>query len=201
MTMSRRSSRFDAAYYDRYYRNPKTRVETAQDRSARAAFVTAYLKHLRQPVRRILDIGCGLGYWRSPLRRSFPRASYRGVEPSTYLCERYGWEAGSVVDYAPRGRFDLVICQDVLQYLDARDAARAIGNLALLCRGVLYLQVTTAEDWRENCDRELTDGDVHLRPASWYRRRLKAGFVNAGGGMLVSRDSPVVLYALERTDV
>ena len=62
---------------------------------------------------------------RAPLLRCFPRARYTGLEVSPYLCERYGWEQGSLVDLDSSSRpFDLVVCYDVLQYLDARDAGR-----------------------------------------------------------------------------
>ena len=191
---------FDAAYYQRFYGDTETRSVTPAEVRRQAGFVTAYLKHMNLPVRRILDLGCGLGLMRAPLLEAFPRARYRGVEWSEHLCERLGWEHGSVVDYVGRGRFDLVICHDVIQYLDARDAERAIKNLARLCRGALYLGVLTREDWELNCDRDRTDEQVILRGAAWYRRRLRRHFVSAGGGVLLSHDAPVVLWSLEKHD-
>jgi predicted TPR repeat methyltransferase len=77
-------------------------------------------EYVRVPVRRVLDVGCGIGLWREAVQRHFPGASYHGVEFSEYLVERFGWERGSVVDYAahdPAEPFDLVICQGVLPYL------------------------------------------------------------------------------------
>jgi len=53
--------------------------------------------------------------------------------------------------------FDLVVCYDVMQYLDDRTAARAITSLGRLTRGLLYISALTARDWRENCDRTRTD--------------------------------------------
>ena len=41
------------------------------------------------------------------------------------------------------------------------------------------------------------DGDVNLRSGAWYRRRLARHFVNAGGGLFVHRDAPVVMFDLE----
>jgi len=67
-----------------------------------------------------------------------------------------------------------------------------------LCRGVLYLEVLTAEDWRDACDRNATDGQVHRRPAAFYRKRLARNFITLGGGLFAHRDADVVLYALER---
>jgi SAM-dependent methyltransferase len=87
-----------------------------------AEFISAYLRYLEIDVRRILDVGCGLGHLLRALARRFPRARTVGVEQSDYLCERYGWEKGSVTAYESGTPFDLVVCNDVLQYLDDRDA-------------------------------------------------------------------------------
>lgn len=188
---------FDKAYYDRYYRNQRTRVSSAAQVATLGRLVCAYLAHLKQPVRRVLDAGCGLGYWRDVIAEHHPRASYTGIEVSEYLCREYGWTNASIAGYRPRGRFDLVICQGVLQYLARDEADAALQNLGELCRGVLYLEALTREDWRENCDRSCTDGAVHLRSASWYRRRLARNFRPLGGGLFLHRDAGTVLFALE----
>lgn len=193
----RRQFRFDAAYYARHY--PKTRGDAAPARVVRLVdFVAAYLRHLELPVRRILDIGCGRGLWRARLERHFPRARYHGVELSRYLCERYGWQHGSVVDYRSRASFDLVICQGVLQYLDDDNAGRAIENLAALSRGALYLEALTRGDWLHNVDRAHTDGDTYQRSARWYRKRLMSHFTHAGGGLWLQSRADCVLFELER---
>jgi SAM-dependent methyltransferase len=193
----KRRFRFDANYYARYYRSADTRVTEADETKRLARFVGSYLKHIGQPVRNVLDLGCGLGQMQKPLRAEFPEASYLGVERSSYLCERYGFRPGSAVDFKARGRFDLIICKGVLQYLTKAEAEAALANLAELCRGCLYLEALTREDWTEACDQERTDGEVYLRPASFYRRRLRTSFTGAGGGIFVHERSEAVLYALE----
>lgn len=189
--------RFDKTYYDRFYRNPATRAVTPAGARRQAAFVAACLRHLQLPVRRILDVGCGVGTTLRALGREFPRATLLGVEVSDYLCERYGWTRGSVVDFHSPRPFDLVVCHDVLAYLDERSCSRAIENLGRLCRGALYLGVLTADD-AELYDPRRTDPHQHLRPAAWYRRRLERQFIAVGGGLHVHRDADVVLWALER---
>lgn len=193
----RDASHFDAAYYRRYYEEPRTRVVDAASVRRLAAFVTAYLACLQVPVRSVLDLGCGVGHWSTALAELLPRAKYHGVEFSEYQCERMGWERGSAVDYAPGRRFDLVVCQGVLQYLDDDDAARAIANFGRLSAAALYVEALTRRDWKENVDRSATDGDVHLRTGDWYRRRLRRHFVHVGGGLHVRRDAGVALFELE----
>ena len=90
-----------------------------------------------------------------------------------------------------------MICQSVLQYLDREEALSAVSNLARLCRGLLYLEALTREDWELHCNRKVTDGRVHLRPADWYRRALSRHFRPLGGGIFLPHDSDAVLYSLE----
>src|SRR5262245_61005045 len=99
---------------------------------ARAELIVAILRQAQHPIRSILDAGCGIGSIKPAFARVLKRARYVGLESSDYLCRRFGWVRGSVVDFKPAGRFDLVVCYDVLQYLDDRAAARALANLARL---------------------------------------------------------------------
>ncbi len=189
--------RFDAGYYRRFYGDAKTRVASRAGVARLARFVCDYLVCLDLPVRRVLDAGCGLGWWRAPLARRLPHALYTGIEISRHLCEAHGWQHASIVDYRAEAPFDLVICQGVLQYLSDADASAAIDNLGRLCRGALYLEALTRGDWEHSVDRARTDGEVNLRSARWYRRRLARHFVNAGGGVFVHVDAPVVMFELE----
>jgi predicted TPR repeat methyltransferase len=191
---------FDARYYHRFYRDPRTRAVSRVEMSRRAALVAAFCRHNGLAVRTILDLGCGLGLMRPTLLEQFPRARYTGVEVSAHLCERHGWEQASAHTYESPRPFDLVICYDVLQYLDDRDAARALRNFGRLCRGVLHFGALTAEDWEFNCDQSATDRNAHLRPAAWYRRRLAPNFANAGSGMFIRRGAPVLLWELEHAE-
>ena len=167
----------------------------------RADLVAAFVRHGQLPVRSILDVGCGLGLMREQLLRHFPRARYLGLEVSVYLCTKHGWTQGSVATFEAERPFDLVICYDVLQYLDARRAGAASRNLARLCEGVMHFGVLTQEDWELYCDKRRTDRHVHVRPATWYRRRLGRSFINAGSGMFVRRGAPIHLWELDQVEV
>ena len=82
---------FDEAYYQRFYFDKKTSVVDPQHVERLGTFVCSYLKYLRVPVHRVLDMGCGIGLWKDIVAQHFPLASYQGVEFSPYLCERFGW--------------------------------------------------------------------------------------------------------------
>jgi SAM-dependent methyltransferase len=188
---------FDRDYYQRFYFNPRTAVTSRAEMSARARLIAGCLSYVGLPVSRILDAGCGVGLLRAPLKRALRRADYVGLECSAYLCQRYGWLLGSIETYRSRERFDLVICYDVLQYLPAMRARRAIANLARLCRGALYFGALTLEDWRENCDQRRTHRIEGLRRGAWYRRELARAFRPLGCGLWLKRELPLTLWNLD----
>ena len=189
---------FDEAYYERYYFDKKTSVVDPQHMERLGNFVCSYLKYLRVPVRRVLDVGCGIGLWRDIIARHFPQATFHGVEYSAYLCERFGWERGSVVDYRAEEPFDFVICQGVLPYLSAADLKRALHNFASLSQGALYIEAVSHEDWeRDILDETLTDPRLFRHRAELYRRGLSQGFIELGGGIWLHRDAEVPLFELE----
>lgn len=189
---------FDAEFYRRYYHDPATRVASRADLERLGNLICAYTAYLGFRIRRVLDAGCGLGYLRAPVRRFFPRARYVGLETSEFLARRHGWVRERLEDYRPEAPFDLVICNDVLQYVPDRAAARAVANLGRLCNGAAYFSALTFEDWHSTADRSRSDGGVHLRPGDWYRRRLARNFRPLGAGMLVRRGFSPVLWELER---
>jgi 2-polyprenyl-3-methyl-5-hydroxy-6-metoxy-1,4-benzoquinol methylase len=188
---------FDQAYYKRYYYDARTAVTTRREMEVRARLIVALTEHVGVPSRRILDAGAGVGMLRSSLKRLTPKAEYVCLETSEYLCQRYGWEHGRIEDYRAAEPFDLLICYDVLQYLDAAAASRALVNFGRLCCGVLYFSALTKVDWEWNCDPERTDSDVHLRSALWYRRRLHRNFREIGAGFWLRRGAHAFTWELE----
>jgi SAM-dependent methyltransferase len=191
---------FDREYYRRFYLDPRTAVTSRSEMRARARLIAAYVLHVGLPVSRMLDAGCGIGLLRAPLLRALPRSRYTGLETSEYLCRRHGWVHGTIESYVPEAPFELVVCYDVLQYLDDAAARRALVALARLCRGVLYFSALTLGDWRRNCDRSRTDGNVRLRTARWYRERLARSFRPVGAGLWIRRGAPLVTWELETAD-
>jgi len=188
---------FDKEYYHRFYHNKDTCVRDAEAGSTLANFIFSYVKHLRLPVKRVLDVGCGLGEWKQHLANHYPKATYTGIEYSNYLCDNFGWQHGSAASFSARGTFDLVICQSVLQYLNNSEVRAAIANFAQHCRGALYVEIITKKDWEQHCDQRVTDGRIYLRSGEWYKKLLSEYFVSAGGGLFIVKLAPVVLYELE----
>jgi SAM-dependent methyltransferase len=188
---------FNSAYYRRFYLTRATRAMSREQTDARGALIASLVKQVDIPVRRILDVGCGLGWYQRPLTKVFRNASYTGTEISEYLCEQKGWIHGSLIDLKLKGEFDLVICADVIQYLNNRDAGRAVANLAKWCRGALYFHVPTKRDWQDNVDPSGTDTNVHLRSVAWYQKQLRRHFTHVGCGVHVKDDIPFAQWELE----
>lgn len=191
------SGSFDRSYYQRYYYDQETAVTGKREMRARARLIAAYADHVGLQVKSILDAGCGTGLLQAPLKRLLPQAAYLGIEGSEYLCRRYGWQQARIETFRAARPFDLVICYDVLQYLEGPGATRALTNLARLCSGVLYFTALTRIDWEHNCDQSRTDPHVHLRSARWYRMRLRRHFREAGAGFWLRRGAPFGVWELE----
>jgi len=191
------TERFDAAYYRRYYgRRP---VHDRRRIAALAEGVFSLAAWWRVPIRSVLELGAGKGYWRDWLESTHPRVSYHGVDASEYACRRYGHEHADLATWKPSRSYDLVVCQSVLQYPDDRAATKAIATMAEASRGLLFFDVPTIADRDNVIDPASTDLDVHWRTGSWYRKRLSIGFTEIGAGIWVSKKSTAVFWELERS--
>ena len=172
---------FDERYYSKWYEADLDTRQYIADKAAR--FVLSYVEHMDADVSTVLDLGCGLGLWKKALAKHARRVKYTGVEWSSHLCSKLGWQQGDARTYSPGCTFDLVVCQAVLQYLPDSDCEAALANLARLSDRFLYLEVLTAGDAKEICAPDGTDLEVYVRDASWYGERLARHFVNLGGGL------------------
>lgn len=199
------AARFDAAYFDKWYRHPRHRVKSPSELARQVAFVLHTAEWvLGRPVRHVLDVGSGEGHWRAALRRLRPRIRYDGVDPSTYAVARFGRRRGLVhggitdLDGLPlRPSYDLVVCCGMLNYLDRATLRRGLPQVAARTGGMAYLELFTAEDARD----EGFEGDTDWpppKPAAWYRRMLQqAGFVSIGMQCHVTEEAAPRLSRLE----
>ena len=192
------NSQFDAKYFERFY--GKHPVRTMSEVGHLAIAVHEMVTWWNGKIRSVLEVGAGLGDWSNWYRDVHPTVRVVSVDVSEHACKKYGHEQRDIATWRPRAAFDLVICMDVLQYLDDRAATSALRNLTAATRTVLYFDALTAHDARHTVERSATDLDAYLRPGSWYRERLSRGFVQVGGGLWVRKDAQLVLHELERHD-
>ena len=166
---------YDRAYFDKWYRRSEVGGAARLARKVALAVATAEY-HLERPIRSVLDIGCGEGAWRAPLRKLRPRVQYLGFDASEYAIARHGRTRnlrlarfGDFATLRPCAPADLLVCSDVLHYLPTRELDRGLPALADLCGGVAFIEVFAREDETEG-----DDHDFQPRPAAFYRRRLRA---------------------------
>lgn len=188
--------RFDAVYYRKYYgRQP---VHDRRRIGQLATGVVSLADWWRIPIRSVLDVGAGKGFWRDWFAANRPSIRYHGIDVSAHACRRYGHEQADIATWRPPRQYDLVVCQSVMQYLDDRPATRAMAMLADACRGLLLFDAPTDVDRDSAIDENQTDLEVHFRAARWYRARLRRGFTEIGAGLWLSRTCPAVFFELER---
>ena len=189
---------FDETYFRRFYESRRSRVYGSEQVAHLARGVTGLVQWFGGDIERVLDVGAGTGLWGEWFREHMPHVAYRSVDVSDYACRRYGHERRDISRWRARERFDLVVCQGVLPYLDDAACESAVANIAAMCRGFLYLEAITSRDIREVCDRARTDVSVRARPATFYRRILKRSFEPLGCGLHHIRGGDKVFYDLER---
>ena len=187
---------FDETYFRRFYRSEKSRAHSAAQVATLAAGLDGMCAWLQVPVRSVLDVGAGPGFLRDWFRQHRPKVAYRSIDYSQYACVEYGHEQADISRFR-EGGYDLIVCQGVLQYLDDAACARAIGNLAAMARGLVYLEIVTERDLAEVCDPSGTDAEIHLRPGAFYRKQLAKGFTQVGAGLWAAKGAGLLFYELE----
>jgi SAM-dependent methyltransferase len=195
---------YDRAYFDRWYRDPRHTVvhEGVLERRVRLAVAAAeYL--LERPLRSVLDVGCGEGRWRALLRRVRSRVRYTGVDSSLYAVARFGrsrdvrlGRLGTLgrLDLDPP--YDLIVCSDVLHYVETDEALKGLRAIERMLGGVAFIEAFAREDE--------TEGDhegFQPRPAAVYRRLFaEARLVPLGLHCFVGRSLSDRLSVFERGD-
>jgi len=181
---------YDRAYFDHWYRDPEHRVGSQAQRARKVRMVVALAEYyLGRPLRSVLDIGCGEGLWRAPLRRLRPGIDYRGLDASTYVVERYGRARriglarfGDLAALRFEQRFDLIVCADMLHYVPAAELRAGLSGFGELLEGLAFIEVCT--------DRDSAGGDTRgyiRRSPAWYLDAfLDAGLMPCGSHAYLS---------------
>lgn len=175
---------YDRTYFDKWYRDSRHAVNSRGllERKAMLAIAVAEY-YLGREVRNVLDVGCGEGVWRAPLRKLHPRIEYLGIDNSEYAIARYGRTRnlrlaafGQLGELRFDRRFDLIVCSDVIHYLPAPELRRGLCGIAEMLDGIAFLELFTSRD--------AADGDKRgfiARSPSWYLSAFaRAGLVACG---------------------
>lgn len=162
---------YDRAYFDRWYRHPQHAVSSRKSLERKVALTIAVAEYyLGREVRNVLDVGCGEGVWRAPLKKLRPGIDYLGLDSSEYVVARYARARNlRLVSFAQLGElrfdtgFDLIVCSDVIHYLPALELRRGLAGIAEMLNGIAFLELFTSLD--------APDGDKRgfiARTPKWY---------------------------------
>lgn len=193
---------YDRAYFDKWYRDPRHAVDSPAEVRRKAAMAVAMTEYyLGRPIRNVLDVGCGEGNWRAPVRKLRPGVDYRGLDASEYVVERYGRSRhiglarfGALEYLRFEAPFDLVICSNVLHYIGATEVRRGLSGLDEQLEGLAFIEVYTTRD-----DVVGDDVDYVARSPAWYLRCFgKAGLVPVGSHAYAGSCVRSRLLALEQ---
>jgi SAM-dependent methyltransferase len=192
---------YDRAYFDRWYRDPRHSVSSRQALQRKAALALAVAEYyLGHEVRNVLDVGCGEGVWRKPLRQLRPHIEYRGLDNSEYTVARYGRSRnirlasfGDLGELRFDANFDLIVCSDVLHYVRTPELKRGLRGIAEMLDGVAFLELFTSRD--------SPDGDKHgfiARTPKWYLSTFShAGLIACGSHCYLGPRLEACVAALE----
>ena len=194
-----RGARFDKRYYDRYYRNPRTRVTTAA-RGASAGPLRVRLPRAPRPA--------GAPRARRRLR---PRLLARRDRPSTIRAPatRASRSASTCATSSagrrrrsPSYRAARPLRSDRLPGRAAVPARRRGRGRDRQPRPAVPRRAVPRGAHRRGLARQLRPrarptAACTCEPPAWYRTRLARSFRACGGGVYLHRDADAVLYALE----
>jgi SAM-dependent methyltransferase len=192
-----RFRRFDEAYYHRFYESPKTRVCSPEEHASLPEFVFAFARWNKLEMKTVLDIGAGVGLWKRWIEKRQKGVQYTGTEVSQAMCKKHGFLHRDIARWRDRKKYDLIVCQGVLQYLPDPDIAPAVANIAAMAKGLVYVEITTRSDLRDRCDQTRTDADIYVRNGSYYRGILAKHLNAIGAGLWWPKDRPLSFYELE----
>jgi SAM-dependent methyltransferase len=192
---------YDQAYFDRWYRHPRSRLRTAADVARKVSMVLGIAEQvLERKVTSVLDVGCGEGTWQPIVKRLRPRASYTGIDSSEYAVRRFGRRRnirhGTFGDLEQSGladRYDVIVVCDVLHYLPDRDIKAGLASLSPRLEGVAFLEAYTAADAIDGDKRGL----YRRSPARYLRMFRDAGLAPVGMHCYVGEEMKDALTALE----
>jgi SAM-dependent methyltransferase len=194
--------RYDRAYFDRWYRNPRTRIHVRAGVARKVALAVHAAEYvIGRRIRTVLDVGCGEGAWQPLLARLRPGVRYLGVDASPYAAARYGrtrsivrGRFGALDALGLAGPFDLVVCADVLHYVAGEELEPGLAAIARRMGGIAFIEVFTSVDSIIGDFRDMK----RRRPADYDRVFRRAGLVHCGLCCFVREEVGAGLTSFER---
>lgn len=192
---------YDRGYFDHWYRDADAGIGRGALLRRKVALAVTMAEHyLERPIRSVLDVGCGEGAWRAQLLKLRPKVHYMGVDRSEYAIGRHGAARNlRLVRFGQLGQLrfgppvDLLVCSDVLHYLQTAELRRGLAGFAELCDGFAFIEVFCRDDAIEGD----VDGFVP-RSAAFYRRVIAdAGFTACGSHGYLATQLVAQAVALE----
>ncbi len=139
----------------------KTHADVPEWGSANGAKYVEGISKIITPGMSVIDYGCGKGSAGRALLEREPSLRVTYYDPGIPK-----WSA------PPAGKFDLVVCLDVLEHIEPEHVDAVIAHLRALAKGPLYLCIFT-----RLARQMLADGrNAHLivQPAEWWLAKLRA---------------------------
>jgi SAM-dependent methyltransferase len=175
---------YDRDYFEKWYRDPQHAVNSGGTLKRKAALAVAVAEYyLGREVRTVLDVGCGEGVWRKPLRELRPQVDYLGLDSSEYVVARFGRSRnirlatfGQLAELRFEHTFDLIVCSDVLHYVRSSELKRGLRGIVEMLDGAAFLELFTSRDAPE--------GDKHgfiPRSRKWYLSTFSESGLTACG--------------------
>jgi len=139
--------------------------ETFGDGGARwAEMIKEQIDVTNEPVKTILDYGCGKGALASC-------GSMRGYEFTEYEPSR---KDRCRVPMSPEDVCDVVVCSEVLEHIEPERISYVVAHIAVLTKRFAFLTIALRLS-----NKKLDDGrNAHLiiKPREWWREQLESHF-------------------------
>jgi len=175
---------YDQRYFDKWYRDPRHRVNSPSEFRRKVAMVVAIAEYYRQrPIRAVLDIGCGEGNWQVELNRLRPGIRYLGIDPSEYAVARFGRRRnllqgtfGELSAQPLAAEYDLILCSNTLYYVEDGQLDAGLREIVTRLTGVAFIEAYASDEELEGDTRAM-----HPRNAAFYRKLFRRHHLRSCG--------------------
>lgn len=195
---------FDKEYWDKNYYDPES-MDGIGNAKLHAKYLKSFLELEQVDVSSIIDFGFGYGYLFQEMMKAFIPYKATGLEPSEFAFNKTSrrklkpvesteldLRCESIQEWCkrkegPKVRFDLGLCNSVLQYIPDKDLPFIIETLS---KRVKYLYLSVPTDTELKRQREEVDfHDTYAigRSQSYYNRVLSKNFTFISSKFLESK--------------